>query len=191
VTQALQLGANGYVRKPFTVMDNEKLVAIIRSATEEVFSMMLGLPVECGTAYQEQAGDQSFDGVVGLVGLAGAYVGAGRVSCSAQFACTVSSAMLSSEFPAVNEEVLDALAEVTNMIIGNVKSHIENEFGQMGLSIPTVIYGRNYKARCTAPTGWTVVPFHSGEERMDVRLCIAPGAENAPQRADLALQQRL
>ena len=172
-------------------MDNEKLVSIIRSSTEEVFSLMLGLPVECGTAYCEQAGDQNFDGVVALVGLAGAYVGAGRISCSAQFACTVSSAMLASEYPAVNEEVLDAMAEVTNMIIGNVKSQIEDEYGSMGLSIPTVIYGRNYKARSTTAAAWTVVPFHSGDERMDVRLCLAPGADHPPQRTELAVQQAL
>jgi len=172
-------------------MDTEKLVGIIRSSTEEVFSMMLGLPIECGESHCEQLGDQSYDGVVAVVGLAGAYVGTGRISCSAKFACTISSAMLATVYESVDDDVLDAMAEVTNMIIGNVKSQIENDYGPMGLSIPTVIFGRNYRARSTGAVDWTVVPFVSGNERMEIRICLAPGSATSSHRADIAAHQTL
>jgi chemotaxis protein CheX len=87
-----------------------------------------------------------------------------------------------------NEEVLDAMAEVTNMIIGNVKSLIENDYGAMGLSIPTVIYGRNYKARSTGAGEWTVVPFSCGAEVMEIKICLLPGSESGVTRADVAAQ---
>ncbi len=172
-------------------METGKLVGIIRGATEEVFSMMLGLSVECGEWYHEDTADESFDGVVALIGLAGAWVGAGRLSCSSKLARHVSGALLASEYPAVNEEVLDAIAEVSNMIIGNVKSQIEEDYGSMGLSIPTVIYGRNYKARSASATGWTVVPFDCAGERLDVKICLTPGTPNGPLRADSVVHQTL
>ena len=157
-------------------MKFEKLVTIIQGATEEVFSMMLGLAVEKGEAYQEENADQSFDGVVALVGLAGSWVGAGRISCSAAFACKISGALLASEYDSVNEDVLDAIAEVTNMIVGNIKTLLEEDYGAMGLSIPTVIFGRNYRARSGRPGRWTVVPIISGGERMEIKLCLLPGS---------------
>ena len=51
------------------------------------------------------------------------------------------------ESPAVNEEVLDAVGELTNMIIGNVKTVAEAIVGPLNLSVPTVIYGRNFTSR--------------------------------------------
>ncbi len=171
-------------------MENEKLIAGICSATGEVFSMMLGIELQNGESHQETADDESFDGVVGLIGLAGAWVGAGRLSCSAEFAMQVSTALLATPYESVNAEVLDAMAEVTNMIFGNVKTNIEEEYGAMGLSIPTVIYGRNYKARSVSSSGWTVVPFFCGKERMDVKICLAPGS-GAFARAEQIVHQAL
>jgi chemotaxis protein CheX len=55
--------------------------------------------------------------------------------------------MLLAEDSSVSEEVLDAIAEVTNMIIGHVKSSLERHLGPLGLSIPTVVFGRNFKPK--------------------------------------------
>ena len=41
-------------------------------------------------------------------------------------ACRICAAMLMTEAPAVNEDVLDAVAELTNMIIGSVKTDLES-----------------------------------------------------------------
>ena len=51
------------------------------------------------------------------------------------------------------------------MIIGNVKTALESRLGAMGLSTPTVIYGRNFQTRRSGNQKWTVVPFALGEER--------------------------
>jgi chemotaxis protein CheX len=76
----------------------------------------------------------------------------------------------------VNEDVLDAVAEVSNMIIGNVKTFLEDRLGSMALSIPTVVFGRNYQTRSAHVLQWTVVPFRSGGEIMEVRFCLMPGS---------------
>ena len=108
-------------------------------------------------------------------------MGAGRISCSAALACRLSGALLMSEYSAVNEDVLDAMAELTNMIIGNVKSTLEEELGSMGLSIPTVIFGRNYQARSFGVKEWTVVPFHCQTDQFEVRFALMP----APRGIDM------
>jgi chemotaxis protein CheX len=81
--------------------------------------------------------------------------------------------MLMTESPAVNEEVLDAIAELTNMIVGNVKTDLERHLGPLGLSIPTVVYGRNFKTRSAGSTEWIVVRFRWGDEEMQARVCLA------------------
>ncbi len=151
---------------------------IIETATE-VASTMLGLELEVGEPYLVQNEPAPMDGVVALIGLAGEWVGTGTVSCDSQFACLLSAHLLMSEYEAVNEEVLDALAEITNMIIGNVKSRLEDRVGRLGLSIPTVVYGRNFTTRSVGRNEWTVVPFRHDGHTMEVQLCLAPNRDGA------------
>ena len=47
----------------------------------------------------------------------------------------------------------------------------------MGLSTPTVIYGRNFQTRSAGNQEWTVVPFLLEGERLCVQLCLAPNPD--------------
>ena len=165
----------------------EDIVAAVTSATREVFSTMLCLSLEPDDARSEAAEAASFDGVVALVGIAGSWTGSGRISCSPQFACRLAGALLMSSYAAVDEDVLDAVAEIANMIVGNVKTIFEEKLGPLGLSVPTVIFGRNYQTRSSGVTRWTVVPFRSGEESMEVRFCLMPARHHPhpPLRSDI------
>ena len=151
----------------------------IKHATDEVFSTMLNLKLLPGHEYVEKEEKVPASGVVSLIGLAGPWVGTGSLSCTAQFACRIAGQMLMTEYPAICEDVLDAVAEITNMIIGNVKTMLENRLGGMGLSTPTVIYGRNFQTRSARNQEWTVVPFDWDGDRMCVQVCIAPNADAA------------
>jgi chemotaxis protein CheX len=82
-----------------------------------------------------------------------------------------------SDCTSVNEEVLDAVGEVANMVIGNFKTMIEEHLGPLGLSIPTVIYGRNFTSRSLGTNSWIVVPFRCEDEAMTIRCCLAPAKE--------------
>lgn len=157
----------------------EELAQAIRLATDEVFTTMLNLTVTPGDVFVEKEEAVPTSGVVSLIGLAGSWVGSGSLACSAGFAAKIASALLMSDYDSINEDVLDAVAEVTNMIIGNVKNNLESRLGAMGLSTPTVIYGRNFQTRSTGNQEWTVVPFTLGEDRMCVQLCIVPNTEAA------------
>ena len=156
----------------------EELVQAIRAATDEVFATMLNLPIEAGDVFEEKEEAVPSSGVVSLIGLAGSWVGTGSLACSAGCAAKIASALLMAPYTAIDEDVLDAVAEVTNMIIGNVKTALETRLGAMGLSTPTVIYGRNFQTRSSGTQKWTVVPFSLGEDRMCVQVCIAPCDES-------------
>ena len=158
-------------------ISQEELVHAIRSATDEVFTTMLNLTLTSGEVFVEKEEATPSSGVVSLIGLAGSWVGSGSLACSASCAAKIASALLLAPYTGIDEDVLDAVAEVTNMIIGNVKTALESRLGAMGLSTPTVIYGLNFQTRSGGNQEWTVVPFALGEEQMFVQVCIAPNTD--------------
>ena len=160
-------------------MDEAKITEMVRVATDEVFRTMFGMEVEPGESFMEQGASESYDGLVSLVGIAGSWTGTGSVYCSSDLAMQITSAMFMMETTSVNLEVLDAMSEMSNMIIGNVKSMLETELGPLGLSIPTVIYGRNYRALSGGKRERLVVPFQCGGHRMEVKVCLVRGSESS------------
>ncbi len=148
----------------------DDLVERITLATKEVFSMMLGGEAVPGPPRTEDGGVGPTEGVVALVGLTGPLVGTGSVCCSPELACRLAGQMLMTEYHAVDNDVLDAVGEVANMIIGNLKTTIEDQFGAMWLSVPTVVYGRNFTTRSMGRHNWTVVPFTCDGMEMQVQM---------------------
>ena len=147
----------------------------ISKASREVFETMLMLPLEIDPSVTRNAIEpETFHGVVALVGVAGSWTGTGHISCSPHFACKMAGAMLMTEYTSVDEEVLDAVAEVANMIIGNVKTYFEEVLGPLALTVPTVIFGRNYQTRSAGVKDWVLVRLHSGAETMDINFCLMP-----------------
>jgi chemotaxis protein CheX len=151
-------------------LGTNEVVSMVVTATCEVFGTMLNLPLETAPAHQEPVHPATYDGVVALIGVAGPWTGTGRISCTPQFACAMAGALLMTEYAEVDEDVMDAVAEVANMVVGNVKTLLEERVGPLGLSIPTVIFGRSYKTRSAGVLEWTVVPFQCGAEILEVRF---------------------
>jgi len=149
------------------------IAAAIEAATLEVFSVMLGLEVHCGEARLGQIA-QDLSGVVAVLGLTGAWAGTGQVSCDTELACEIAGKLLMAEYAAVDDDVLDAMAEVANMVVGNVKNALEETLGPISLSTPSVIFGGSFETRVAAGSDSVVVPFESGGKRMTVQIVIAP-----------------
>lgn len=153
-------------------MDPERLVNTVANAAREVFATMLGLEIQIGESFIESPTPTPSQKVVAVIGLAGQWIGTGMVSCSPEMACRISSLMLMANCEAVTEDVLDAMAEMANMIFGNMKTELEDQLGALGLSIPTVIFGRTFAIRTLGPQSCTVVPIHAGEDRMELVICL-------------------
>ncbi|MBZ5575794.1 MAG: chemotaxis protein CheX [Acidobacteriia bacterium] len=139
---------------------------------------MLSVDLGSDETTTEPAGSGPNDGVVSFIGLAGSWVGTGSIVCSPTLACRICSQMLQTESTAVDEEVLDAVAELTNMIIGGVKTDLERHLGELGLSIPTVIFGKNFLTKSAGTAEWVVERFGWEGEILQVKLCLAPNEKS-------------
>ncbi len=154
-----------------TAIDQRAIVDAIRGATENVFSTMMDLAVETlePTDHEEPG---AVNGVVSLLGFTGPWTGTGMFYCSEDFACTLGSALLMTEVEEVNSEVLDGIGELANMILGNFKESIETQTGPLAITVPTVVYGKNFRTRTPVLASWTIVPFKVEDATFEVRVCI-------------------
>ena len=152
---------------------HETVAAYMSRACAEVFFTMMGVTLPTVEISLDQATPDANDGVLSLIGLAGrSWTGTGSVACSPDLACHICSQLLMTEVCAVSEDVLDAVAELTNMIIGSVKNDLEPSLGPLGLSIPTVVYGKNFKTRSTGTVEWTTLCYEWDGQPLLVRLSL-------------------
>jgi chemotaxis protein CheX len=156
---------------------HDQLVEIVRTAAGDVFTTMLAVTAEPEAAYTESCAAPTSNGVISLIGLAGPLAGTGSISCTANAACWIASQLMMTEYAAVN------------MIIGNVKTALEETCGAMGLSIPTVIYGRNFMSRTVGQQEWTIVPFTANGEKIEIHLCLAPSRDASRPRVAIVEPQ--
>jgi chemotaxis protein CheX len=109
---------------------DEQIVAI----TQDVWSSFTGTAI--GSASEEVALDAG-DVTVGRVAVTGPWQGCVLLACPTQLARSAASAMF--DLPAgqlTDDEVADALGELTNMVAGNIKSLLP---GPSHLSMPAVM----------------------------------------------------
>jgi len=158
-------------------MEQEQISSIVGRAARDVFGTMLGLEIDLGDPFIEQSAPKESQKVVALIGLAGQWIGTGVIGCTPEFACRIASVMLMTEYQAVNEDVLDAMAEMANMIFGSVKTELEEHLGSLGLSIPTVIFGRNFATRSVGQQAWTIFPLKCGADEMELKFCLMPNRD--------------
>lgn len=158
-------------------MQRDEIINAIHSATAAVFSTMLGMDVVPEPAHLDHTSPSVSDGIMAFVALAGPWMGNGVMCCSARFACRLCATFLMTEAAAVNEEVLDAVGEIANMVVGNFKTAAEVIVGPLNLSVPTVIYGRNFTSKSLGNSEWIVMPFECDGDKLEVRIWFAPAAE--------------
>ncbi len=170
-------------------MDQDLLERSVTEATTEVFSTMLGIDIRCMGAASPPR--RSEFGIISLVGITGKWAGSGVVCCSPALASVLCSRMLGGEeepgAPAINEEVLDVVAEITNMMIGNIKNGLECVTGPLAISVPTVIHGRNFEFRNSSGLRAAALAFSVEDKIFEVRISLAPASERSGVRSRIPI----
>ena len=131
------------------------LALVLANTARDVFSVMMG--AERVERDESGVAGPPHTGVLAVLGLTGARTGAGMLWCSQEAACKLAGQLLMSEYESPTDEVLDAVGEIANMIIGNVKSDLEEVLGALSLGTPTVICGAEFRARKANTKTWTTV----------------------------------
>jgi CheY-specific phosphatase CheX len=169
---------------------NEHVLAVVKSTTVDVFNTMLGMTVTPKEAFVETKNTTSNAGLMAVLGMAGAVSGSGSLCLSEAMACRAASRFLMAEYDEVNDEVLDAVSELCNMIVGGLKTTLEEEFGPMGLSMPTVVYGKDYTTRVSNLGERINVGFIYEEdglsEQFHVNVCMISESSNRNYLRELA-----
>ena len=108
---------------------------------KEVFCTMISGNIESCESDQDIEGDS----LLGSITFNGDLEGCLAICCSVPCAKTIAVNMLAMD-PSEElseEEICDALGEVTNMVMGSVKSRIQKAASDISVSIPTVVSGRD------------------------------------------------
>lgn len=115
--------------------------AALLEAAKEVFETMIFMDLEeSSEPYQNIEGDS----LLGSITFRGSIEGCLAIRCGMPCAKNIAQNMLGMEptEEISEEETRDAIGEVTNMVMGSIKSRIQKHTGEVQVSIPTVVGGR-------------------------------------------------
>lgn len=142
----------------------------INETTVEIFTTMVMLDVELkGDAEKESL---LCDSITGFVGLAGVHKGVIAVHLPNSVALDITGSFLGMEVTEINEDVEDAIGEVANMIGGSVKSILSEGGGDIDLSLPSTVSGREYEFQSNKNADLTRLVFttRSGDFIVELQL---------------------
>jgi chemotaxis protein CheX len=160
------------------------IVQAMSGAALEVFSTMLGLEASPGEPAIGRHEPSHRSNMVALLGLTGDWSGSGRIFLGPVFACQLASAMMMQEYPDVCDDVIDAVAEIANMVIGNAKNALEATFGTLRLSTPMILYGGEFETRTAGSPEWVTLPIVCANRVLTVQITLSP------KKKELRLRER-
>ncbi len=105
--------------------------------------------------------------IVSSVGFSGETTGVIYLYFDIEFAVNIASRMLgipAKEFDG-DEMVNDAMGELTNMVVGYVKSNLQDDGLALSLTIPTIVRGQQLRVEGAAAIAKAVLGFRSGDQR--------------------------
>jgi chemotaxis protein CheX len=111
---------------------------------KEIFGTMVGLEELMHLPIQIEPVTNFQNCISSLVGLAGTYNGLVSLHMPGSLAIKATSCMLGMEVTEANDDVNDAMGEITNMIAGSFKQHLSKSGLDVHLSTPSVVHGREY-----------------------------------------------
>lgn len=126
------------------------------SSLSNAFSTMLGVEVHRGDLSLKE-GHKPAHEVSGVIGLSGSAVGMVVLSFSRDLALKAASAMLMVEATEIDDDVTDAVGELTNMVAGAAKSKLEEY--HLSISLPSVITGKDHEVRFPSNVTPICAPF--------------------------------
>ncbi len=138
---------------------NAEFINPFVTSTMNVFATMLGCHLTRGTLQLRSNGFVPKYEINGIVGLSGRKSGTVIISMQEQVALHATEAMLGVRPPCVNDEVIDAVGEITNMVAGAAKCYLSAY--DLSLSVPTVIIGKNTRIGFTSKIGLIGIPYES------------------------------
>jgi chemotaxis protein CheX len=127
-------------------------------STIDTFATMLGMTIKPGKVFLRSETTNS--DISGVIGLSGDVRGAVVMGYPSATAMKIVSAFLGEEVNELNEDVADAIGELTNIITGFAKKDLSHL--NLSISLPSIVRGENHMVDMPKEAPVMCVPF-SGE----------------------------
>lgn len=139
-------------------------------ATISVLKTMAFVDPAPGKPYIKKENSAKGD-ISGIVGLTGDTEGSLSITFSKECILFIVTHMLGEEKTEINEEVKDAVGELTNMISGDARRRLEELGYHFTGSIPSVIYGQDHEIKHVTKGPILSIPFSINEGHFVVEVC--------------------
>jgi chemotaxis protein CheX len=132
-------------------------------ATIRVLKTMASTEARPGKPYVKKGENASGD-VSGIIGITGDTKGSLSITFSADCIKAVVKNMLGEECQEINDEIKDAVGEITNMISGDARRELSQKGRDLNAAIPTVVSGPSHSIRHISSGPCIAIPFetHAG-----------------------------
>ncbi|WDP89821.1 MAG: chemotaxis protein CheX [Desulfobacter sp.] len=147
-----------------------KLINPFINATINVLETMAFMSVEAGKPYLKK-GTTAVGDVTGVIGLTGVAHGTIAVTFEESCILTVVSNMLGEEMETLNEDISDAVGELTNMISGQARKELDEIGKVFKAAIPSVITGKNHTIRHYVDGPKIAIPFKTDGGEFTIEVC--------------------
>lgn len=145
--------------------DIVNLMSPFLNATQNVLQTMASTKAVPGPATGD-VHSAPFGVVTGIIGMAGEKMtGNLIVSFDESSIIAIVSRMLTEEFLIINQDVIDAVGEITNMICGGAKRELAEQGLKFDMASPVVLSGENLGVQSTSKSHFIMVPFTTPEGR--------------------------
>ncbi len=148
-----------------------KLINPFINATLNVLQTMAFIKCQAGKPYLKEDSVAKGD-VSGVIGFTGESNGTVSVTFDELCILKVVSNMFGEEMKELNDEVSDAVGEITNMISGQARQELEKMGRLFHGAIPSVITGKNHKIESTAKGPKIAIPFTTDAGTFTIIVCI-------------------
>ena len=142
------------------------------NGTLNVLKTMAFVEPKPGKPYLKKDSLASGD-VSGIIGLTGSATGSMALSFSERAILKVASNMLGEEIREVNDDITDAVGEITNMISGVARKELESIGLTVTAAIPTVVAGKGHLIKHVLGGPSIIIPFEIEEGPFAVDVCIS------------------
>lgn len=157
-------------------MDPSIVLPFIR-ATRDIFEMMLQLEAEAGEPSVKASGKTSHD-ISGIIGFTGEVEGAVVLSFPNATAQRVCALFTGSDCSESQEDLCDAIGELTNMIAGSAKAQFNGR--KASISCPSVVIGTDHVVYSKKGTVCIQIPFNCDCGEFAVEFAIKGVESTAP-----------
>jgi len=145
------------------MVTTEPFKEIVFAGAKEVFESMVFMPIE---ESRDTALNPEAVTLLATITFTGRLEGCFCLCCERSCAAAVAASMLclDSADDLGADDVVDALGEIANMVMGAVKTRIQDQFQNIEISIPSVVEGRQLASRLAEGAVKTIVTATVGKD---------------------------